>query len=83
MAIDEEFIRNAARDGSYELSLHADEERLNDHLTVVELEEVLASCEIIERCPDDPRGESCLMLGFCGGSRFMLSVARRNKEKYS
>lgn len=63
--LDESFIKRAAQRGDYELSLHADEERLNDHLTIEELEHVLQSCEILERYPNDPRGESCLALGFC------------------
>lgn len=34
MLLDETFIRQAVQRGDYELSLHADEERLNDHLTI-------------------------------------------------
>ena len=33
---------------------------------VLELEDALSDCEIIENYPDDPRGASCLVLGFCG-----------------
>lgn len=33
---------------------------------VWELEEALRDCEIIENYPDDLRGASCLVLGFCG-----------------
>ena len=31
-----------------------------------ELEDALRNGEIIENYPDDPRGASCLVLGFCG-----------------
>ena len=35
-------------------------------ITVEELEQALTNCEIIEEYPDDPRGASCLALGFYG-----------------
>ncbi len=60
MPLDETFIKKAIQAEVYELSLHADEERLHDHLSITELEAVLLSCEILERYPEDPRGESCL-----------------------
>jgi len=47
--------------------LHADDERLQDGLTITELEEALASAEVLEDYPDDPRGPSCLGLGFASG----------------
>jgi hypothetical protein len=67
VTLDERSIGQAVQRGEYELSWHADEERLNDHLTIEDIEAVLQSCEILERYPQDPRGESCLVLGFCGG----------------
>ncbi len=63
MSITAEFIRNEVENQSYELSLHADDERLNDELTIGQLESVLKGCEIIENYPSDPRGESCLAYG--------------------
>ena len=60
-------IRESVASGAYELSLHADDERLADQLTMDELEEVLASAELLEDYPDDPRGHSCLVLGHTGG----------------
>jgi hypothetical protein len=62
-----EFIRASVAAGAYGLSLHADDERLADGLTVLEVEEALASAEMLEEYPDDPRGPSCLVLGFTGG----------------
>ena len=58
------FIRRSVAAGAYEISLHADDERLADGLTVDDLEQVLASSEVIEDYADDPRGSSCLVLGF-------------------
>jgi hypothetical protein len=62
-----EFIRQSVLLGQYEISLHGDEERLEDGLTVQELEEALGSGEVLENYPEDPRGHSCLVLGFSSG----------------
>jgi len=64
MPLKPEFIRKEVNDQTYIISLHADDERLADGLTIVEVESALTNCEIIEQYPDDPRGESCLTLGF-------------------
>ena len=50
----------------YRLTAHAEREREADRITIRELEEALRSprCQIIEHYPEDPRGASCLMLGF-------------------
>jgi ribonucleotide monophosphatase NagD (HAD superfamily) len=51
----------------YEVSLHAQQERLEENLDIEQIEEaIVQSGEILEQYPDDPRGESCLMLGFAG-----------------
>ncbi|MBI4551633.1 MAG: DUF4258 domain-containing protein [Candidatus Latescibacteria bacterium] len=59
-----EFIQQSTASGFYEISLHADEERLDEGLTVDDLEEVVKSVELLEDYPDDPRGHSCLVLGY-------------------
>jgi len=79
--INKRFIRQAARTGAYELSLHADEERLNDHLTIADFEEVLSACEVLERYPEDSRGESCLVLGFCGGRPVHIVCGSTRQDK--
>lgn len=81
MPLDEPFIKQAVRRGEYELSLHADEERLNDHLTIAEIEEILRSCEVLERYPEDQRGESCLVLGFSGGRPVHIVCGRTRQDK--
>jgi len=62
----EEKIRKLAAQGKYEFSKHAERERQLDMILVNELEDALKNCEIIEDYPDDPRGASCLVLGFFG-----------------
>jgi hypothetical protein len=68
--------------GKYELSKHAEKERQIDMIHIWELEESLRGCEIIENYPNDPRGASCLVLGFCG-SKPVHSVCtiRNNPEE--
>jgi len=60
------YIQNLIRAGKYRLTSHAEEERDADQITRKEIEEALLSpkLEIIEDYPDDPRGKSCLVLGF-------------------
>jgi hypothetical protein len=64
MSITPDFIRTEIDKQSYEISLHADDERIAEGLTVFQLEFALSNCKIIEQYPDDPRGESCLVLSF-------------------
>jgi hypothetical protein len=60
-------IRRLLRDDRYEFSYHAQQERLEENLDVAEIEEtIIERSEILEEYPDDPRGESCLLLGFVG-----------------
>lgn len=59
-------IRRLVRQGRYEFSIHAQQERLEEDLDVTEIEAALADGEIVEAYPDDPRGESCLVLGDAG-----------------
>lgn len=50
----------------YRLTSHAEEERDADQIKLQEIEEALLSArsKIIEDYPNDPRGPSCLILGF-------------------
>ena len=58
-----DFIRHEVKNQTYEISIHADDERLNDELTIEEIEFVLRHCELIEKYHYDERGESCLVFG--------------------
>ncbi len=59
-------IQDSINKGNYRLSSHAEHEREADQITKVELDEAFFSsqAEIIEDYPNDPRGPSCLILGF-------------------
>ena len=52
--------------GRYRLTLHAEEERDADEITIDDIEEAYsdAASEIIEDYPDNPRGHSVLVLAF-------------------
>ena len=64
--MDAQSIRDLVGAGEYEFSKHAEREREADQITVGELEEALSDCDMIEEYPNDPRGPSCLVLGFAG-----------------
>jgi hypothetical protein len=78
MSITPEFIRDEIAKQTYEISLHADDERIADGLTVSQLEVALSGCKIIEDYPDDPRGESCLAFGFTSEDQPVHIVCGRN-----
>lgn len=59
-------IKSIVDQKNYRLTLHAEFERDADQITIEEIEEALFSpkAKIIEDYPNDPRGHSCLVLGF-------------------
>ena len=77
-SISPDFIRAEIEQQSYEISLHADEERLADGLTISDLELVLSHCAIIEQYPDDPRGQSCLVFGLTPEEKSVHVVCGKN-----
>jgi hypothetical protein len=78
MSITPEFIREEIAKQTYEISLHADDERIADGLTVSQVEVALSGCKVIEDYPDDPRGESCLTVGFTADGKRIQVVCGRN-----
>ena len=64
--LDIDQIQRLVRQGQYEFSIHAQQERLEEDLDVTEIEAALMQGEILEAYPEDPRGESCLVLGSAG-----------------
>jgi|SRR3989338_6981225 len=63
--MDINWIKEQIKEGDYEFSAHAEEERQADKFTIDEIEHALSEGEILENYPDDPRGPSCLVLGYC------------------
>ena len=62
MNIDE--LQKCIQHNRYEISLHAQEERCEEEITLHDIEEAFIHGEIIEDYPDDQRGHSCLVLGY-------------------
>ena len=61
------FIRNEIQNANYFFSKHGDEERKNDSLTILEVEEAITNGQILENYADDQRGESCLIAVLTNG----------------
>jgi hypothetical protein len=57
-------IREKFQRDEYEISFHAEKERYAEDITIFDLESAINSGEIIENYPNDPRGPSCLILGY-------------------
>lgn len=72
MTIEE--IRELVRAGRYEVSIHAQQERLEDDLDINEIETALLQGELIEEYPKDPRGPSCLVGGLAGPKRIHVVI---------
>lgn len=76
-------IQRLVRQGKYEFSVHAQQERLDEDLDVTEVERALTDGEMVEDYPDDPRGESCLVLGYAGTKPIhsVLGWARKSVDE--
>ena len=59
-------VQDSIRSRDYRFTLHAADRITQAHISTTQIEEALLSdgAEIIEDYPDDPRGTSCLILGF-------------------
>lgn len=58
------YIKQKLQNNKFELSWHAEREKQEDKITYFEIDEAFKTLEVIEDYPDDPRGHSCLVLGF-------------------
>lgn len=78
--VDLDQIRRLVQQGNYELSIHAEQERLEEDLDVAQIEEALLGGHVLERYPNDPRGESCLVAGHAGAKpvHVVIGWARRS-----
>ena len=62
--MDIEWIKRQIRSGSYEFSGHAEDERQAERISIADVEAALLNGEMLEDYPNDPRGPSCLVLGY-------------------
>ena len=78
--IEKDWVQTKVRCNQYYYSRHADRERQNDNLTVMEIEEALLCGLVIENYDDTGRGESCLVVGFTSGGKPIHVVAGRRGD---
>lgn len=57
-------IRAKIRRGDWELVLHAQQQSQARKISRAEIESAILAGQVIEDYPDDPRGPSCLVLGY-------------------
>lgn len=71
-----ERLRALIRAGRYRITLHAEQERDADQITIDEIEQAYsdAASEMVEDYPDDPRGHSALVLAFTGSEEPLHAV---------
>ncbi|CAG0965468.1 hypothetical protein ANRL3_01156 [Anaerolineae bacterium] len=67
-------IRERVANKWYQISVHAEEERENESITLAQIGETVQSGEILEDYPEDRRGHSCLILGFTTSGQAIHSV---------
>jgi Domain of unknown function (DUF4258) len=78
-------LQAKVRERSYGLTFHAERDREADQITVQEIEEAVLSedCELIEDYPADPRGHSCLILGWThAGLPIHMVCGHLNEEEF-
>lgn len=74
-----EWIKEKATSEEYYFSEHADEERKEENIKVIEVEQALTRGSILEQYEDTGRGESCLVVGFTDeGKPIHVVCGRRN-----
>ena len=64
-----QLIQQKVQSEEYFFSRHGDEERKNDNLTIIEVEEAILNGQVLEEYKDDTRGESCLVVGFTNAAK--------------
>jgi hypothetical protein len=62
--LDIEWIKRQIRSENYEFSGHAEDERQAERISIADVEAALLNGEMLEDYPNDPRGPSCLVLGY-------------------
>lgn len=67
--MDIEHVRRRVRQGQYTISFTHTEKLRRRKIGTEAIEQVISTGEIIESCTDDPRGPSCLFLGYTENRR--------------
>ena len=72
-------IRGKIRDGSYEISFTHTEKLRQRKISIATIEQAVIEGSIIESYPDDPRGPSCLVMGY-GEERRPIHIVCANLQ---
>lgn len=78
--IDIAWIISSIKKDKYIISKHADDERMNDNLTINEIEESIVNGFILESYPEDKRGHSCLVVGFTSEGKPLHVICGKNSD---
>lgn len=77
-----EKIKEKVINNKFRFSQHAENEKQQDKIYFSEIDDAFKNVEIIEEYPDDPRGNSCLLLGFTSkGNPLHFVCGDLDKEK--
>ncbi|MDN3515410.1 MAG: DUF4258 domain-containing protein [Candidatus Brocadia sp.] len=81
--MDIEAIQTKVKNGKYIISFSHTEKIRQRKITAKEIEDAICEGTIIEPYPNDPRGASCLILGFTiDGSLYILFVVDWKRVKF-
>jgi hypothetical protein len=75
-----DWIKEKARENEFQLSGHAHKERQEEIIHTGEIREALINCEILENYPKDPKGPSCLVLGYAMGRPVHVVCGRAKND---
>ena len=78
--MDAEWIKERARRNEFQLSGHAHKERQEEAINTWEIRETLMECERLENYPNDPRGPSCVVLGYAEGRPIHIVCGRAKND---
>jgi|LGVF01.1.fsa_nt_gb hypothetical protein len=70
------WIREKATENEFQLTGHAHKERQEEVIKTKEIRDALMQGELLENYPDDPRGPSCLVLGYSEGRAIHIVCGR-------
>lgn len=62
-------LARCAQSNEFRLTLHAQQEMLDEDITVANVREALAAAEVLENYPGHQRGACCLILGWSNADR--------------
>ena len=75
-----DWIIERVRRNEFQLSGHAHKERQEEAIYTLEICEALMNCEILVNYPKDPKGPSCLVLGYAAERPIHIVCGRAKND---